>query len=97
MQNVSTQGSLRSSRRLAWIDTFCFFFFFSGPQRTQGPYSPSIPKNILSLVPQIFLYLAAFECNATSDWLKHMVKPIRRCVIFTKSWKKKTKDILKNG
>ena len=39
----------------------------------QGPYSPTILKNILCLVLQIFLYLAAFECNTTSDWLNHTV------------------------
>ena len=31
----------------------------------KGPYSPTILQNILSLVLKIFLYLAAFECNAT--------------------------------
>ena len=34
----------------------------------QGPYSPTILKNVLGLVLQIFLYLAAFECNTTSDF-----------------------------
>ena len=32
-------------------------------------YSPSVLQNVLSFVLQIFPYLAAFECNATSDWL----------------------------
>ena len=41
-----------------------------------GPYSPTILKNILCLVLQMFLYLAAFECNTTSDW------PIRSQVAF---------------
>ena len=37
----------------------------------QGLYSPTILKNVLCLVLQIFRYLAAFECNRTSDWLTH--------------------------
>ena len=47
-------------------------------------------KNIRSLVLQIFLYLEAFECNTTSDWLNLMVKPVRSYVTFkfTKSGKK---------
>ena len=36
----------------------------------QGLYSPTILKNVLSLVLQIFQYLEAFECNTTSDWLR---------------------------
>ena len=36
-------------------------------------YSPTILKNIVSLVLQTFLYLEAFDCITTSDWLKHMV------------------------
>ena len=40
----------------------------------QGPYSPTILKNVLkSCSPDFFQYLAAFECNTTSDWLNHMV------------------------
>ena len=31
-------------------------------------------KNILGLVLQIFLFLAAFECKKTSDWLNHAFK-----------------------
>ena len=31
----------------------------------QGLYSPTILKNVLSLVLQIFLYLDAFECSTT--------------------------------
>ena len=34
-----------------------------------GPYSPINLQNVHSLVLQIFLYLAASECNTTSDWL----------------------------
>ena len=47
-----------------------------------GSYSPTILKNVLSLVQQIFLSLAAFECNTTSDWLNHTVQPIRSFVTF---------------
>ena len=42
-------------------------------KKKNGPYSPTILKNVLSLVLQIFLYLAAFKCNKTSDWLNHAV------------------------
>ena len=39
----------------------------------QGTYSPTILKNVLSLVLPFFLYLVVFECNTTSDWLNHTV------------------------
>ena len=42
-------------------------------QKYQGLYLPIILKKVLSLVLQIFLYLAEFECNITSDWLNHTV------------------------
>ena len=38
-----------------------------------GLYSPTILEKILSFVPQIFVYLEAFECNTASGWLKRMV------------------------
>ena len=38
-----------------------------------GPYSPTILEKVLRLILQIFLYLDAFECNTTSDWLNRMV------------------------
>ena len=47
-----------------------------------GLYSLTFLQNILSLVLQISLHLEAFECNTTSDWLNHMVYPIRNCVAF---------------
>ena len=34
-----------------------------------SPYSPTILKNVLSLVLDIFQYLKTFECNTTSNWL----------------------------
>ena len=37
-----------------------------------GPYSPTILKHVLSLGLQTFLYLAAFECNTTSDCLNRI-------------------------
>ena len=49
--------------------------------KNQGPYAPTILQNVLGLVLQISLYLAALECNTTSDWLNCMVKPIRSCVV----------------
>ena len=42
----------------------------------QSPYPPNILKYSLSLVLQIFLYLEAFECNTTSDWLNHTIKRV---------------------
>ena len=41
-----------------------------------GPYSATI----LKIVPCLVLYLAAFECNTTADWLNRTVQPIRSCV-----------------
>ena len=38
--------------------------------------SPTILQNVLSLILQIFLFLTAFDCNTTSDWLN------RSCVTF---------------
>ena len=46
----------------------------------QGPYSPTILKNVLSPVPQIFRYLETFECNTTSDWLNQEDKEFFRMV-----------------
>ena len=42
-------------------------------EQDQFTYSPIILKNFLGLVLQIYLYLEAFECNTTSDWLNSMV------------------------
>ena len=36
---------------------------------TGSPESPTFLKNVLYHVLQIFLYLAALECNKTSDWM----------------------------
>ena len=57
----------------------------------------TIGQNILSFVLQIFLYLAAFECNVTSNWLNHTVQPIRSCVTikFTKSWRERQRMFLR--
>ena len=53
---------------MAQVDQLSF------PKQALGTYSPTILKNILNLVLKIFyLYLAAFECNTTSDWLNHTV------------------------
>ena len=37
------------------------------------------------------IYLTAFECNKTSDWLNHSIS-----FKLTKSWRKKTKNVLEN-
>ena len=47
--------------------------FVKQPEKIQGPHSLTILENILGLVLQIFLYLEAFECSKTSDWLNHTV------------------------
>ena len=39
-------------------------------------------RRFLVLFPRVVLYLKAFECKTTSDWLSHTVYPIRRCVTF---------------
>ena len=57
-------------------------YIYSLNNGQQSPYSLTILENIPSLVLRIFLYLEAFECNTTSDWLNHMVEPIRSCVTF---------------
>ena len=46
---------------------------FGAIEKVYVPYSPTIFKNVLSLILQTFLYLDAFECNTTSDWLNRMV------------------------
>ena len=38
-----------------------------------GLYSPTILQNVLIIFLQIVHYLAAFDCNTTSDWLNHTV------------------------
>ena len=46
----------------------------------------------------MFLYPAAFESNTTSDWLNHMVLPIRSFATFKLiKTEVKTKKILDNG
>ena len=52
----------------------CFDIIMYIPEQAHlAPYSPTLLQNVLSLVLQIFLFLAAFECNTTSDWLNHTV------------------------
>ena len=65
----------------------------------EGPYSPTILKNVLCLVLQIFQYLAAFECNRTSDWLNHTVLANQKFCYIQKNkfWRKKTKNVIVNG
>ena len=55
--------------------TSIFFFLFRNALKTsiQDPYSPTFLENVLCLILHTFLYLATFECNATSDWLNGMV------------------------
>ena len=53
-------------------------------------FSPTIMKNVFSVVLQFSQHLAAFESN-TSNWLYHTVDPIRSyiSVKFTKFWRKR--------
>ena len=58
--------------------------------KNQGSYSPTILKNVLGLVLHIFLYLAVFKCNKTSDWPKPYGLAQSEVVLhsnFTKSWR----------
>ena len=54
-------------------DSDVWFVLLSNNVTYKDPdsYSPTILENILCPVLQILLYLAAFECNTTSDWLTH--------------------------
>ena len=54
-------------RRKCWLPALLFHLSFMHFSTKKGPYSPTSLNNIPSLVLQIFLYLAAFECNITSD------------------------------
>ena len=50
-------------------------------------------RAFLVVFSRFVLIIEAFECNTTSDWLNHTVKPIRSCVTFkyTKSKRKRQK------
>ena len=56
-----------------------FEWIFTNTNRLQqhpqilGRYSPTILKNGLRIVLQVLLYLEAFDCNTTSDWLNYTV------------------------
>ena len=65
-------------------------------ESNQGPYSPTILENVLCLILKNFQYLAAFECNTTSDWLNYTVQPISNCVTFklANSWRKRQRMFL---
>ena len=57
---------------LYWLNLYKNLTTFAdNMDKEQGPYLPTILENVLCPVLQIFLYLAAFECNTTSDWLTH--------------------------
>ena len=57
--------------------------------------SISINQRFLST----FLHSEAFESNTTSDWLNHVVYPVKSCVTFkeNKISKKWPKNVLGNG
>ena len=95
---------------IVFTDIFNFISFYPGSQQTylcfpgvpfqQGPYSPTIFKNVLCLVLQIFLYLAVFECNTTSDWLNHMFSQsegVLHSNLQNLGKKKRQKNVLVNG
>ena len=43
------------------------------PNTTNQPYLPTVSKNFLCLILQMFLYLETFKCNTTFDWINRMV------------------------
>ena len=78
----------------------CFFFFIYIMETAQiQPFS----RMLLVSFSRFFLYSAAFECNKTSDWLNHTVKPIRSyvanhklCYIqIHKAWRKRQRMFLR--
>ena len=46
-----------------------------------GPYSQTIPKEVLCVFFFFLQDLVTLKCN-TSDWLKRMLYPVRSCVTF---------------
>ena len=44
--------------------------------KDQGPYSPTILKEVFSLVQQIFQHLAAFECNTDVMLHSNLLTPV---------------------
>ena len=77
-QKMAVSGAFLFHKHILFVVCKCFQFGLP------GLHSPTILKNILSHVLKIFLKkkIEAFECNTTSDWLNHMVKPFKSCVIF---------------
>ena len=60
-------------RRKSWLPAVSSFQTPFSAFLNLNPYSLTTLKNVLSIILQIFLYLAAFECNTTFDWLNHVV------------------------
>ena len=56
--------------------------FTDSIDQDQRLYSPTILKTVLCHILQIFLFLEAFDCNTTSDWLNRKVYQIRSFVTF---------------
>ena len=60
-----------------------------------------LPKNVLCLILFffIYIYLAAFECNTTSDWIKpYGLANQNLCYVkIYEILEKKTENILENG
>ena len=50
--------------------------------RTGAVFTNHFSECSLSYSPEFSVALEAFECKTTSDWLNHMVSPIRSCVTF---------------
>ena len=65
------------------------------PQGTENPgtYSSAIPKNVLSLYLQIFLYLDTFECN-TTVWFSQSEAVLHSNLQILM---KKSKNVLEDG
>ena len=53
-------------------------------------YSPTFPNNVLRLVLHIFPNLESFESNMPSNWLSHMVQPIKVVLLrnLKNAWRK---------
>ena len=95
--SISLEASkILSSGNVLIFDLHCLLYRDSDQNKpqNQGQYSPTILENIIFLVLQIFLYLAGFECNTTSDWLNHTNQKL--CYIqIHKSWRKRQRTFLR--
>ena len=64
--------------------------------RAQRSYSPTILKNVISVVLQILLYSAAFKCNTSSDWLNSLANQKVCSIHISEILETRTKIVLEN-